>query len=304
MAEATSVVTQAESALSIPEGDFKIHIEDASASKALGIKATFPQKKYIVVERINEGLISAWNLNMDLCMEHPAEMQVKAGDSIVAINSVFGDSDLMLDEVVRAKSITLAIKRGQAVAGTAEGALMEPAASPMAEVRSDAITVTANSGKVASTSPEVAPPKLLDSGDSMLWNDKGKAMLKDLLAESLSMLLETNPAGQAATNERLQAENMAMKDLQAENVAMKEQLSHMQRQVDLLLGFLQKESGDQSVSQLSYKVRQLQYDREYDRTRMASSLEQLRREVSAALEKVGIGLVKSPDSDFEPSLVI
>jgi hypothetical protein len=103
------VVAQSEVPLLIPEGDFKIKLENATCSEHLGVKANFPQKKYIVVDSVNEeGLISAWTRGK----ENTPGFQVKAGDSIVVINGVFGDSDLMLAEV-KSKEITLVVKSGR-----------------------------------------------------------------------------------------------------------------------------------------------------------------------------------------------
>jgi hypothetical protein len=124
------VVSQAETAMLIPEGDFKINLENASCSEERGVEAHFPQKKYSVVDSVREpGLISAWNRGK----ENTPELQVKAGDAIVVINGVFGDSDLMLAEV-KSKEITLVVKSGRAAADKAEEATCENASIPVVAV--------------------------------------------------------------------------------------------------------------------------------------------------------------------------
>jgi hypothetical protein len=109
-ADATAAA-QAESPAQIPEGDFKIHLVNASGSQPLGAVVKFPANMYILVESVKqEGLIPEWNKGC----ENTPEMQVNAGDFIVVINGVFGNSDLMLPELF-SKAITLTVKRGQAL---------------------------------------------------------------------------------------------------------------------------------------------------------------------------------------------
>jgi hypothetical protein len=115
------------------EGDFKINLENATGSASLGATVNFPEKKYVLVEAVSEeGLIPAWNK----ASENTPEMQLKAGDAIVVVNGVFGDSDLMMAEL-KSNAITLAVKRGPitAEAPAAEAAAPAPEA-PAAEAPS------------------------------------------------------------------------------------------------------------------------------------------------------------------------
>jgi hypothetical protein len=106
--------TQGESASQIPEGDFKINLENASGSESLGAVAKFPETKFILIESVKEeGLIPSWNKGC----ENTPEMQVKSGDLIVVVNGVFGNSDLMLAEL-KSTAITLTVKRAQSATGT------------------------------------------------------------------------------------------------------------------------------------------------------------------------------------------
>jgi hypothetical protein len=124
--------TQGESASQIPEGDFKINLENASGSESLGAVAKFPETKFILIESVKEeGLIPAWNKGC----ENTPEMQVKSGDLIVVVNGVFGNSDLMLAEL-KSKAITLTVKRAQSATGTpaAEAPAAEAPAAATPEV--------------------------------------------------------------------------------------------------------------------------------------------------------------------------
>jgi hypothetical protein len=151
-----------EAPLLIPEGDFKINLENATCSEDLGIEANFPQKKYIVVDSVREvGLIPAWNKGK----ENTPELQVKAGDSIVVINGVFGDSDLMLAEV-KSKEITLVVKSGQAATGQAEEATGENAANPVVAVLEASSTepAAANALTTEGPTPELSASQVVDDG--------------------------------------------------------------------------------------------------------------------------------------------
>jgi hypothetical protein len=109
----TPATAQGESASQIPEGDFKINFENVSGSEKLGAVAQFPETKYILIESVKEeGLIPSWNKGC----ENTPEMQVKAGDLIVVVNGVFGNSDLMIAEL-KSKAITLTVKRSQILEG-------------------------------------------------------------------------------------------------------------------------------------------------------------------------------------------
>jgi len=124
--------TQGESPSQIPEGDFKINLENASGSESLGAVAKFPETKFILIESVKEeGLIPAWNKGC----ENTPEMQVKSGDLIVVVNGVFGNSDLMLAEL-KSTAITLTVKRAQSATGTpaAEAPAAEAPAAGTPEV--------------------------------------------------------------------------------------------------------------------------------------------------------------------------
>jgi len=113
------------------QGDFKINLDNASGSKSLGAVAIFPENKYILVESVKEeGLISSWNQGC----ENTPEMQVKAGDLIVVINGVFGNSDLMMAEL-KSKEIILTVKRGQSA--TEESPSQIPEGAAQAAVQAD-----------------------------------------------------------------------------------------------------------------------------------------------------------------------
>jgi hypothetical protein len=95
--------------MEIPEGDFKVRVENTNGDVGLGVLATFPENKYILVEAVkDQGLIPSWNRSH----ENTPELQVRAGDLIVVVNGVFGTTDLMLAEV-KAKTVTLTVKSGQ-----------------------------------------------------------------------------------------------------------------------------------------------------------------------------------------------
>merc|ERR1740130_789697 len=126
--QATAPAAVKASASQIPEGDFKINLENASGSERLGAVAQFPESKYILIERVKEeGLIPSWNKGC----ENTPEMQVKAGDLIEVINGVFGNGILTL------KKIPLTVKRGptDAAAPPAEVPSVDAAAAeaPSAE---------------------------------------------------------------------------------------------------------------------------------------------------------------------------
>jgi hypothetical protein len=97
----------AQAATAVPEGDFKINLENPTGDLGMGVTVQQPEKKYILVEIVkDEGLIPAWNKNN----ENTPEVQVKPGDLIVVINGKFGNSEEMLAEC-KTSTITLAVKR-------------------------------------------------------------------------------------------------------------------------------------------------------------------------------------------------
>jgi hypothetical protein len=109
----TPVAAKAASPTQIPEGDFKINLENATGSESLGAFCQFPDSKYILVERVKEeGLIPSWNKGC----ENTPEMQVQAWDCIVVVNGVFGNTELMKAEL-KSKAITLTVKSGQPATG-------------------------------------------------------------------------------------------------------------------------------------------------------------------------------------------
>jgi hypothetical protein len=138
---------QAETPSQIPEGDFKINLENVSGSPySLGAVAQFPESKYILIESVKEkGLIPSWNKGC----ENTPEMQVKAGDLIVVVNGVFGESDLMLAEL-KAKAITLTVKRGQPATAT------QAAEAPASEAAAAATPVAAEAPAVEAPAAEAA----------------------------------------------------------------------------------------------------------------------------------------------------
>jgi len=124
-----------------PQGDFKINLEKNSHGRissltgggggpeGLGVVVIYPEKRVMLVRAMkDEGLIPAWNRAAE------TEVQVRPGDMIVAINSVFGNTDDMAKEFVGQNSLTLNIKRGAANLEPAPApmASYEPAAEPMA----------------------------------------------------------------------------------------------------------------------------------------------------------------------------
>jgi len=168
---AAKASVQADSPSQIPEGDFKINLENASGSESLGVVAKFPEAKYILVESVKEeGLIPSWNKGC----ENTPEMQVKAGDLIVVINGVFGNSDLMMAQlkspsvqgILTLKEITLTVKRGptDAAAPPAEVPSVDAAAAeapsaenPVAEAPApDAPGAEATAAEVALTETPAA----------------------------------------------------------------------------------------------------------------------------------------------------
>lgn len=95
-----------------PEGDFKVTLENPTGSVSMGIAAKFPEKKYILVESMkDEGLIPAWNK----AKENTPEVQVNAGDLLLVVNGISGNSDAMLEEC-KAKSIVVLVKRAASAA--------------------------------------------------------------------------------------------------------------------------------------------------------------------------------------------
>jgi len=143
----------------IPEGDFKIILENAAGSESLGATVNFPEKKYILVEAVSEeGLIPAWNKRC----ENMPEMQMKAGDLIVVVNGVFGNSDLMLAEL-KSMAITPTVKGG-AIAAETPAAEAPAAEAPAAEAAAPAAEAPAAEAPAAEApaaeapAAELAPP--------------------------------------------------------------------------------------------------------------------------------------------------
>jgi hypothetical protein len=136
------------------EGDFKINLENPTSDADLGLVVNCPEKKYILVESIKEaGLVPSWNKTN----ENTPEMQVKAGDFIVAINGKFGDSDAMMAEC-KAQSVSLAVKRApQAAAPAAEAPLAEATATAAPAAEEPAAEPPAAEAPVAEVAAADAP---------------------------------------------------------------------------------------------------------------------------------------------------
>merc|ERR550514_777035 len=138
------------------EADFKINIENSTGDADMGLVVQYPEKKYILVESVKEeGLIPSWNK----ANENTPEVQVKAGDFIVAINGKFGDSDAMLAEC-KAKSVSLAVKRAPQAAAPAEEA---PAAQTSATAASAAEAPAAENLAAEAPVAEVAAAEAADN---------------------------------------------------------------------------------------------------------------------------------------------
>jgi len=115
-----------------PEGDFKITVQNTQGEAGLGLVAKFPEKTYILVESVKEeGLIPSWNK----ANVNTPDVQVNAGDMLVAINGKSGNSDEMLAEC-KAESITFVVKRAPSPTVAAESPAPEAAAadSPATEL--------------------------------------------------------------------------------------------------------------------------------------------------------------------------
>lgn len=149
-----------------PEGDFKVTFENPTGSVSMGIVAKFPEKKYILVESMkDEGLIPAWNK----ANENTPEVQVNAGDLLLVVNGIFGNSDAMLEEC-KAKSIVVLVKRAASAvvapaaeapvteAPTAEGPAAEGPSSEEPVPQAEAPAVEAAAGAPAVEAPAGEAP--------------------------------------------------------------------------------------------------------------------------------------------------
>jgi len=151
-------------------------------------------------------LIPSWNKGC----ENTPEMQVQAGDCIVAVNGVFGNTDLMRAEL-KSTIICLTVKRGQLATG-APAAEVPPAAVPVVDApatEEKPLDVTAEAA-LAVDAPAVAeaavteaigsrPPKKLRSLASTSCLEEAPAAEAPADA-SVGEVTETQPPNQYWTH--------------------------------------------------------------------------------------------------------
>eukprot|EP00929_Paragymnodinium_shiwhaense_P035785 TRINITY_DN19282_c0_g1_i1.p1 TRINITY_DN19282_c0_g1~~TRINITY_DN19282_c0_g1_i1.p1 ORF type:complete len:222 (-),score=62.31 TRINITY_DN19282_c0_g1_i1:289-891(-) len=163
-------------AAAAPEGDFKLTLERADAAQAMGlliVASTDPVG--IQVQAVKEdGLVPTYNKQY----ESTPEQQVKSGDIIVAINSVFGDFELMKKEFEQQK-LSLTLRRPAAIVQPAEEQPNEGTGAPAdaaetvvvtADVKAEvapAEAAPAEAAPAAAAPTEVAPalPALAGEGE-------------------------------------------------------------------------------------------------------------------------------------------
>jgi hypothetical protein len=141
----------------MPEGDFKITLEKTEELSTIGLVVTYPEKKWVVVSEIkDEGLAPDWNKRN----ANTPEQQFKPGDMILAINGVFDNSDLMMQEVQNQKTLNLVVKRAVADVPKASPesapAVPEPAAEPAPAT--SATTPAAETTAAAAEAPVLEAP--------------------------------------------------------------------------------------------------------------------------------------------------
>eukprot|EP00929_Paragymnodinium_shiwhaense_P043636 TRINITY_DN22427_c0_g1_i1.p1 TRINITY_DN22427_c0_g1~~TRINITY_DN22427_c0_g1_i1.p1 ORF type:complete len:237 (-),score=90.44 TRINITY_DN22427_c0_g1_i1:461-1171(-) len=110
---------------SAPEGDYKITLLRTAAEETIGltVKASKEPVGFLVEGIKEEGLVPAYNKTK----EEAPDSQVKAGDVIVAVNSIFGEIEAMKKELSNMQ-LSLAIKRGGLDLPVVGGAAAAPAA--------------------------------------------------------------------------------------------------------------------------------------------------------------------------------
>ncbi|CAK0903278.1 unnamed protein product, partial [Prorocentrum cordatum] len=92
------------------EADFQITVSKHGRFQTLGVVQTnVPGRGSIVIEGINDGLVSEWNDNAN--MKGDLSKIVRVGDRIVAINGVFGNAEMMILETRQSQEMTLVIRR-------------------------------------------------------------------------------------------------------------------------------------------------------------------------------------------------
>eukprot|EP00929_Paragymnodinium_shiwhaense_P081112 TRINITY_DN4237_c0_g1_i1.p1 TRINITY_DN4237_c0_g1~~TRINITY_DN4237_c0_g1_i1.p1 ORF type:complete len:217 (-),score=97.87 TRINITY_DN4237_c0_g1_i1:302-952(-) len=134
-----------------PEGDFKVTVERTGEGQTIGLTiiASKAPAGILVQALKDEGLVPAYNKQN----EGTPDQQVKAGDVIVAINSVFEDYEKMKKELQQPK-VAMTVKRVSAASAAAPAAAAAPtetAAEPAAEPAAGAEAPAAPAEAAAAT---------------------------------------------------------------------------------------------------------------------------------------------------------
>lgn len=172
-ADSNAVPVEAETkapAPAAPEGDYKVNIEREEDGASFGVSIVAMSDGTFKVTSVKEdGLIPAWNTKN----VNTPEVCCKAGDFIVTVNGIFGDTTAM-QEQLKGKSVTMALKRPtpsdaqppvQVAPAAAEAA---PAAEPAAEP-----PVAEELTTEAATAPaEKAPEESAPAADAAVVEDE------------------------------------------------------------------------------------------------------------------------------------
>eukprot|EP00413_Alexandrium_margalefii_P024567 CAMPEP_0204575766 /NCGR_PEP_ID=MMETSP0661-20131031/41387_1 /ASSEMBLY_ACC=CAM_ASM_000606 /TAXON_ID=109239 /ORGANISM="Alexandrium margalefi, Strain AMGDE01CS-322" /LENGTH=133 /DNA_ID=CAMNT_0051584439 /DNA_START=82 /DNA_END=483 /DNA_ORIENTATION=- len=106
MAEETVKVKEKRAVDTSPgEAEFTIKIAKTAVESRLGIDVDLSENVWLHVEAVNPGLVMEWN------KANPRKA-VKAGDKIVAVNSVRGDAYAMTEECKASSELNMAIQPG------------------------------------------------------------------------------------------------------------------------------------------------------------------------------------------------
>mmetsp|Transcript_85352 Transcript_85352/g.164335 ORF Transcript_85352/g.164335 Transcript_85352/m.164335 type:complete len:139 (+) Transcript_85352:95-511(+) len=83
--------------------EFTIKLNKREGGPRLGIDVDLMDGSYLLIDKINEGLVDTWN------QEHP-DMEVKANDHVMAVNGIRGDAQAMTEACKNNDKLEMLIK--------------------------------------------------------------------------------------------------------------------------------------------------------------------------------------------------
>mmetsp|Transcript_85018 Transcript_85018/g.104236 ORF Transcript_85018/g.104236 Transcript_85018/m.104236 type:complete len:146 (-) Transcript_85018:145-582(-) len=95
-------------AVASPRNDreFEVVIEKTAGDPRIGLDISVVGGKVLKVWKVKEGLVNEWNKTQT------AELQVKPGDAVVAVNGKRGSAEQLLEQVSKGTKVTILISRG------------------------------------------------------------------------------------------------------------------------------------------------------------------------------------------------